>query len=491
MDATHGGLTPRALAGKIPVYCAYTDIVDIDTLTENPRNPNRHPEKQLKLLAKLIQHQGWRQPITVSNRSGFIVRGHGRLQAARLAGVDKVPIDRQDYATEADEWADLVADNKIAELADTDEERMKELVKELAAQEYDLELMAVMEREADRLLNDDDTDGNEKFDPGKTLNGIVKPVTQPGDLWTLGGHRLLCGDSTDPGVIDRLMAGKKASMVFTDPPYGVSYEAQSGKFEQIANDELTGDQLATKLLIPAFRLMAAHTFQEAAFYIWHASTTRKDYEYAMTAAGLIEHQYLIWSKGQIVLGHAHYHWMHEPCFYASKEGQSPAFYGDRTQTTVWTATPAAGGDATTIGTGIILMDGRGGSLYLAQKAPKNKRIRTVRLLEGQTLKLQPDSPVADLWEIGRDQGAEHPTQKPVALAQRAILNSSRPGEIVLDSFLGSGSTLIGAEATGRVCYGAELDPRYCDVIIKRWEAFTGGKAQKVKESGKARTETDI
>jgi DNA modification methylase len=473
------GLTPRAMAGSIPVYCAYTDIVDITTLIENPRNPNKHPDKQLKLLAKIIQHQGWRQPITVSNRSGFIVRGHGRLQAARLTGVDKVPVDRQDYATEADEWADLVADNKIAELADTDDDRLKELVKELNAADFDLEIMAVLEREADRLLNDDDPDRKEKFDPQKELAGIVKPVTQPGELWALGAHRLLCGDSTDPENLDRLMAGKKASLVFTDPPYGVSYEAQSGNFDKIANDELTGDQLATKLLIPAFRQMVAYTFPEAAFYIWHASTTRKDFEYAMTAAGLIEHQYLIWSKGQIVLGHAHYHWMHEPCFYASKEGVTPAFYGDRTQTTVWTATPAAGGDATTIGTGLVIMDGRGGMLYIAQKAPKNKRLRHIRILEGNTLKLQPDSPIADIWEIARDQGAEHPTQKPVGLAKRAIMNSSRPGEIVLDSFLGSGSTLIAAEDTGRICYGAELDPRYCDVIIKRWEAFTGGTAQKV------------
>lgn len=472
-------MKPKAIADRIPVYCAFTELMDTDVLVPNPRNPNKHPKKQIEALAKIIKNQGWRAPITVSNQSGFVVRGHGRLLAAKKLGVKQVPVDRQDYDNQAAEYADLIADNQIAELAEMDVDVVKDLIQDIDTGDFDLELTGFSEKEIEDMMTAINMDPEEKNEDD-IPEAPEEPMTRLGDLWLLGGHRLLCGDSTDPENVRRLMNGDLASMVFTDPPYGVSYEARSGKFEMIQNDDKTDDDLVRKLLVPAFKGMVAATIEDAAFYIWHASSTREDFVFAMTAAGLLEKQYLIWAKPQIVLGHSDYRWAHEPCFYASKAGHSPAFYGDRAQPTIWRAATHRTADVTTvIGPGILLLDGNGGRLYIAAKEPKGKKMRKIRLGETQNIFLQPDDQQGDLWEVARDTGkAQHPTQKPVELARRAIENSSRPGEIVLDLFMGSGTTLMGAEVTGRRGYGMELDPQYCDVIVRRWEEYTGQKAVK-------------
>ena len=189
----------------------------------------------------------------------------------------------------------------------------------------------------------------------------------------------------------------------------------------------------------------------------------------MTAAGLMENQYIIWVKNGIALGHADYQWAHEPCFYASRAGVKPRFFGDRAQHTVWRATTSEDGyAATTLGNGLVLTDGTGGKLYLAEKEPKGKKMRYVRMTPGQVLSIIQEDRGNTVWEVARETGTLHPTQKPVELARRAIENSSQPGEIVLDFFGGSGSTLLAAELTGRRCYSTELDPVYCDVAISRY-----------------------
>lgn len=469
---------PRAMIGEIPVFCAHDELLDIGKAVPNPKNPNEHPEEQIKLLAKIIKAQGWRQPITISNRSGLIVKGHGRLKAAYLLGCDQVPIDYQNYATEAEEIADLTADNRLAELAEMNDNMLAELLEEFKneAGEMPMELTGYTEDELEDLLDSmaAEAEEAEANDQDEEQEQALPPMSKMGDLWILGEHRLICGDATDEETIDRLMNGAKAAMVHTDPPYGVSYETQSGNFAMIKNDDKTHDELYYKLLLPAFNNYRRHTIEKAAFYIWHASSTRRDFEDAMTAAGLMENQYLIWVKNGIALGRADYQWAHEPCFYASRAGISPNFYGDRAQHTVWRATNRTDGQMMTVlGGGVVLTDGTGQTLVITDKVPKGKKMRYIRMEQGKPIDLFQEDRMNTVWEVARETNTLHPTQKPVELPIRAIENSSQPGEIVLDFFGGSGSTLLGAELTGRRCYTTELDPVYCDVIISRYVTQTG------------------
>lgn len=467
--------TPRAMIGDIPVFCAHDEIIDIEKAVPNPRNANQHPKKQLELLAKIIKGTGWRNAITISTRSGFVVKGHGRLAAASMLGAEKVPVEYQNYESEAAEHADMVADNRIAELAETDTTMLADILTELDTGEIDLEMTGYTEEDLEGIISAiagaDDAEPNDQDDEH---DQPLPPMSKPGDLWLLGNHRLICGDATDEPTIERLMDGEKAAMVHTDPPYGVSYETQSGKFSMIKNDDKTHDELYYKLLLPAFNNYRKHTIDEAAFYIWHASSTRRDFEDAMTAAGLMEKQYIIWVKNGIALGHADYQWAHEPCFYASKAGVSPNFYGDRAQHTVWRVTTRKDGQMMTVlGNGIVLTDGTGGKLFITDKPQKDKKFRYLRMEEGKPVDLFQEDRMQTVWEVARETNTLHPTQKPVELPIRAIENSSQPGEIVLDFFGGSGSTLMGAEVTGRRCYTTELDPVYCDVIISRYVTQTG------------------
>jgi len=204
----------------IKIYCSYTEVVDSISLVPNPRNPNQHPQKQIELLAKIIKNQSWRAPITVSNRSGFVVRGHGRLMVAKLLGLEKVPVDRQDYASEAEEWADLIADNRIAELAEIDNSLLLELLAEIDESDFDSDLTGYNDIQINNLLADFSTvDVHEdNFDINSAIEEIKEPITKQGDVWQLGNHRLMCGDSTVISDVQKLMDGKLASMVFTDPP---------------------------------------------------------------------------------------------------------------------------------------------------------------------------------------------------------------------------------------------------------------------------------
>lgn len=468
--------TPRTTTPDgIPVFCAYDELISVEKAIPNPKNPNQHSTEQVALLGNIIQANGWRAPITISKRSGFIVKGHGRRLAALHIESGYVPVDYQEYASEAEEWADLIADNRLAELSTLDTTMLVDLIGDMDTGEVPVELTGYSEEDLADLIaaleGADDT-VDDKADAAPAAQNI--PMSKAGDIWHLGAHKLICGSATDRTTIERLMDGEKAQMVNTDPPYGVSYETQSGKFDMIKNDDLTGDDLMTDLLIPSFKNYAEFTDPDAAFYIWHASSTRRDFEDAMTAAGLIEKQYLIWVKNGIALGHADYQWAHEPCFYAEKAGQSANFYGDRAQRTTWKVVLRDESQMATVLTGgVVLTDGAGGKVFLNDKPPKGKKIRYIRLSEGKSVCLYPESKDSTVWEVARETGTEHPTQKPVELAVRAIDNSSKPGDMVLDFFAGSGSTLIGAEMTGRRCNAVELDPRYCDVIINRYVRFTG------------------
>lgn len=488
--------TPKAVTEDgIPVFCSHDQLVGVEKLIPNPKNPNTHGKDQVELLARIIGATGWRQPITVSKRSGFIVKGHGRLQAAISAGWKQVPVDYQEYANDAEEWADLIADNRLAELSTLDNGRLIDLVNEMDSGEAPLELTGYTEQDIAEIIaaleGADDTldDQADAIEEGQNV-----PMTHAGDLWKLGPHRLICGSATDDKTVDRLMDGEKADLVNTDPPYGVSYESQSGKFDKIQNDDLTGDDLMQTLLIPAFRNYVKHTKDDAAFYIWHASSTRRDFEDAMTAAGLVEKQYIIWVKNAPVLGHADYQWAHEPCFYAEKAGQSAHFYGDRAQRTTWKVVlRAEDGTATVLTGGVVLTDGTGNKIYIADKPPKGKKTRYIRLTSGRSVSLYSTEAdrSTDVWEVNRETNTEHPTQKPVDLAVRAIDNSTKPGDLVIDFFGGSGSTLRGAEISGRRCFTIELDPKYCDVIVNSYVKLTGNTKATCERDGKTYTYNEL
>lgn len=473
---------------RIPVFCAYDEIVPLDDIHPNPGNPNDHNKKQVRLLGDIIRATGWRAPITVSKRSGLITKGHGRWMAAAAMGWDSAPVEYQDYASEEEEHADLIADNRIAELADLDMGKLMDMVQEMDTGAVPIELTGFTEEDLQRIIASmegaDDT-VDDQADAEASVEDDYKPFSKIGDLWHLGNHRLICGSATDAATIDRLMDGHKAQLVHTDPPYGVSYKTQSGKFDMIANDDKTHDDLMSELLIPAFKNYMRSTVDDAAFYIWHASSTRRDFEDAMIAAGIMEKQYIIWVKNAPVLGHADYQWAHEPCFYAEKAGHQAKWCGDRSQRTTWNAILRdADGMATTLTGGVVLTDGTGNKLYLTDKIPKGKKVRYVRLSEGRSICLYQESRENTVWEVARESKTVHPTQKPVELPIRAITNSTEAGDLVIDFFGGSGSTLIAAEMAGRVCYTTELDPRYVDVIIKRYIKVSGKETVSVERDGR-------
>ena len=374
------------------------------------------------------------------------------------------------------------------------DDKLAEILAEIGTSDLPTELTGYTDEDLDGLLDaivGADPDPEPQSQDAEYQQPLP-PMSKPGDLWLLGTHRLICGDATDEPTIERLMDGEKAAMVHTDPPYGVSYETQSGNFAMIKNDDKTHDDLYFTLLLPAFNNYRKHTIPDAAFYIWHASSTRRDFEDAMTAAGLVEKQYIIWAKNGITLGRSDYQWAHEPCFYAAKEGQSPAFYGDRAQHTVWRATTRQDGSMMTVlGSGVVLTDGTGGTLCITDKPPKGKKLRYIRMEKGQPIDLFQDDRMQTVWEVARETNTLHPTQKPVEIPIRAIENSSQPGDIVLDFFGGSGSTLMGAELTGRRCFSTELDPIYCDVIISRYVAQTGNLGVTCIRDGKELSYIDL
>lgn len=438
------------------------NIVDksVDEIIPYENNPRKN-DKAVPAVAKSIQEFGFKVPIVI-DKNNIIVNGHTRLKAAKKLGLETVPCIVADDLTPEQIRAFRLADNKVGEIATWDDDKLEEELTELTG---------IIDMQDFGFEDFFSKDAQETVQPGD--DDVKEPAAvfvKPGDLWALGRHKLLCGDATKDTDVDRIMAGEKAQLVHTDPPYGVSYVTQSGKYDMIKNDDKTGDDLLSTLLVPAFKEYVRNTDPDAAFYIWHASSTRRDFEDAMLAAGLMEKQYIIWAKPAPVLGHADYQWSHEPCFYGEKAGQHAHFYGDRTQRTVWMATiHSRAAMAASLAGGVVLTDGKGSKIYVSAKTPKGKKLRYVRVAdEGQTVDLQPDSTVSTVWEIGRDSKTIHPTQKPLEIPIRAINNSSKPGDLVLDFFGGSGSTLIAAEKTGRRCNTIELDPKYCSAIIDRY-----------------------
>lgn len=398
------------------VFCSHTEMVDIEKLIPNPRNPNKHPDKQIGLLAKIIDAQGWRAPITVSKRSGFIVRGHGRLMAAQKLGLSQVPVDYQDYESEAAEWADLIADNRLSELSDPDVTMLKDLLQEIDTGAIDMELTAYTADEIEAMINGDAQVVEDDFDAGKALDEIDEPATKLGDIYLLGNHRLMCGDSTVAETVAVLMDGHRADMVFTDPPYRI--ETEGGCKGNIGHSlKKQGSDIAFIAdFNPALFLAILPTLfnkNTVNAYVFCNKDLLPEYlQWAVTSK--ISFNVLVWKKpNAIPIGDSH---------------RPDIEY----------------------------------MLLFRKNAIWNNAIPGVNY--------------SRVIEASRETGL-HPTMKPIEIICNEMKISSNVQNIVLDLFGGSGSTLIACEQLSRRCYMMEMDPKYCDVIVKRWETLTGNKAE--------------
>ena len=446
-----------------------------DELTLDEENARLHGTVNLKAIKESLDRFGQQKPIVVSP-DGVVYAGNGTLMAARELGWESVSVSVSKLPKE-ELRAYALADNRTAELAEWDDQVLSQCLKSLNEQEDGQGLVGTGFSLTDLKVF------NGVFEEQPTPEPSEEPVAKIGDLWALGDHRLACGDSTDSNVVARAMDGHLADLVFTDPPYGVSYESPSGEFDAIQGDNLQRDGLVM-LLQGALGTAARYSKDEAAFYVWHANATRDDFSFAMKSVGLEERQYLVWAKPSIVLGHADYHWSHEPCFYSCKAGHSPEWYGDRTQQTVWRIEAGTSDNRSVVlGPGLIVSDGQGNEITLLSKTPK-KKLRSLRTAIGETIRVYGEADDGSLWEVARDPGKPvHPTQKPSALAARALRNSTPEGGRVLDVFAGGGAVVIAADQMGRTAHMVELSPQYVDVIVQRWENMTGEKAVLMEKQG--------
>lgn len=398
-----------------------------------PKNAKKHPDAQLKQIALSLKEYGWRQPI-VTDKNDEIIVGHGRWMAYQKypEGIKEPWIVKADDLTPEQVRGYRLMDNKTNE-SDWDMALAIEELKELDSLGFDIELTGF---DKDLLIEPDDKDDIIPTDaPGRA---------KLGDIWLLGEHRVMCGDSSDKASVERLMEGKKADMVFTDPPYNIGYSGSPDKeWNIIENDEMTDEGFNT-LLTEAFARYRDSIKTGGGMYVFHSPKTQDMFANAIKSNGFEIKSQLIWNKPSQVPGMGAYRSKHEPFYYACVAGEKADFYGDRTHTSVW--------------------DFQKTDRELLNWAKLQKLAET----NGKTT----------IWTMKRANINEyvHPTQKPVELVQYAICNSSKVEDIVLDLFLGSGSTLIAAEKTGRICYGMEISPAYVDVILKRWEDYTHKEA---------------
>ena len=380
------------------------NYISTDVLIPYVNNSRTHSDKQVTEIASSIKEFGFTNPVLI-DKENTIIAGHGRLLASKKLGLKKVPTILLENLSEAQKKAYIIADNKLALNAGWDEELLSIELKELDELGYDTSLTGFSEDELSDILD--------------------KPIVEKGDIWQLGNHRLMCGDSTFSESVSTLMEGKKADLIFTDPPYGVSYGggrargstpkgARVKAHGMILNDDLRDEDLYN-LINDSITNLLLFSKNGASKYICFSWKTYNTFEEAIKKNGLEIKSCIVWDKQSIGLGNSHYRPQHEFMFYIA--GQ---WYGDKKQSDIWCSSRGNTGE------------------YV------------------------------------------HPTQKPIELIERAINNSSKSEDIVLDLFGGSGSTLLACEKTNRINYSMELDKKYCDVIIKRWENFTGKKAERIE-----------
>ncbi|OUS03999.1 DNA methylase [Rhodobacterales bacterium 52_120_T64] len=376
-------------------------------------NAKMHGTDQIAKIAASMAKFGWTVPCMVAD-DGELIAGHGRVLAATLLGLTEVPVIRLGHLDEAERRAYRIADNKLTEMGEWDDALLREEIAGLLAEDFDLSLLGIADEDLDALLRDpDELDGATEGEDDIPETPVA-PVSVSGDIWQMGSHRLICGDSTSADVVGRLLGDVKPLLMVSDPPYGVEYDPgwrnQTGasatkRTGKVLNDDRADWREAWSL------------FPGDVAYVWHGALHAATVAESLEAVGFKVRSQIIWAKDRLVLSRGDYHWQHEPCWYAVKKTGKGHWAGDRKQTTLW------------------------------QIANKDQDAETV-----------------------------HGTQKPVECMRRPILNNSNLGQTIYEPFMGSGTTLIAAETTARVCFGIELNPAYVDVTVERWQQFSGEAA---------------
>lgn len=384
------------------------EMVEIDKLVPYVNNARTHSKEQIMKLRSSLREFGFINPVIIDSQFN-IIAGHGRVLAAKEEKMDKVPCILVDYLSEAQKKAYIIADNKMALDAGWDEELLRIEIEELEGMDFDLSLTGFDVSELDELFGSSDKREiqDDKFDLTSALEKAS--FVERGDVWSVGRHTLMCGNATNKEDVDKLMDGKRANLVITDPPYNVAFESSAGL--SIKNDKMTGDKFYEFLLL-AFNNMASHLESGGAAYVFHADTEGLNFRKAFIDAGFHLAGCCIWVKNSLVLGRSDYQWQHEPVLYGFLKNGKHSWYSDRKQTTIWNF----------------------------DKPKRNEN---------------------------------HPTSKPLDLLSYPIKNSSQENGIIVDSFGGSGSTLMACEKTNRICHTMELDEKYASVILRRYVEDTG------------------
>lgn len=390
----------------------YEDV-EIEKLKPYKNNARTHSDEQIEKIAKSMKEFGFINPVLVDGDLN-VIAGHGRILGAKKLGMKEVPCLFIEDLTEEQKRAYIIADNRLAEDAGWDKELLKIELEDLKNMNFDITLTGFELEDFDFSMDETEVIEDE-FD--ETVP--EEPTSKKGEIYKLGKHFLMCGDSTDINDVEKLMNGVKADMLLTDPPYNVDYEGGNGL--TIQNDNMDDETFREFLRVSFFNANSVMK-EGAVFYIWHADSEGYNFRGACHDIGWKVRQCLIWCKNTLVMGRQDYHWKHEPCLYGWKEGASHLWASDRKQTTV----------------------------------------------------LEFDRPSVS---------KEHPTMKPVGLFDYLIKNNTNKDDIVLDLFAGSGTSIIACEQNGRIAYSMELDPKYVDVIISRWEKLTGQQAERI-ENGK-------
>lgn len=386
-------------------------LVNLNDLKPYPKNSRLHSEEQIQQVVDSINEFGFTNPVLIDENK-TIIAGHCRVEALKVLGASAAPCIVLKGLSETQKRAYIIADNKLALNADWNLELLQSEFESLKLEDYDLNLTGFSDDEIALIIIDPEP---ETFADEDSCPDIPEdPITKLGDVWLLGDHRLMCGNSTIIEDVCLLMNGVKADILITDPPYNVDYEGKTKDALKIKNDSMD-DSTFRQFLRDAMSTANIHLKDGGVFYIWHADSEGYNFRGACQDVGWKVRQCLIWLKNHMVMGRQDYHWKHEPCLYGWKEGAAHCWENDRKQTTI-----------------------------IECNRPSRNDI--------------------------------HPTMKPIELIEYQILNNTKPHEIILDLFGGSGSTLIASEKNNRICYIMEIDPKYCDVICKRYEKIFNKKA---------------
>lgn len=390
------------------------ELIPVGDLIPYVQNARTHTPEQIEQIAASIDEFGWTNPVLV-NASGGIIAGHGRVMAAKLRGIIDIPCVRIAHLNPEQERALILADNKLALNAGWDDELLRSEIEALQDMDFDLGAMGFSEAELDEIIaggkpNDRDPDADAPEPPDD-------PVSQLGQIWQLGRHRIACGDSTSAETVAALLGDEKPHLMVTDPPYGVEYDANWRNEADRANGKPYGARAVGKVENDerADWTEAWKLFPGDVAYVWHAGRHASAVQVSLEAAGFVLRSQIIWAKDRLIISRGDYHWQHEPCWYAVRKGRTGHWSGDRKQTTLW-----------------------------------------------------------EISHMKSETG--HSTQKPVECMRRPIENNSKPGDAIYEPFSGSGTTIIAGEMTGRRVFAIELNPAYVDVAVRRWQDYSGKQA---------------